>query len=250
VRTVYRKEIVEGMVSTTADPAVLERVGLKQFMDQPDMMEGGGKWSFEDSRHNTKFFTWMSETQCERSKVNLRAPRNCDEVSGLVQAPIGYDEETLKSFLEEHKIDPTQFGKGQTKTLKEFSNELIRGESSLMVEKNGAVLRIVDIVLLKLTKAGTSEILVETGEERPEKIVHNRLPGSKRRPDENQFVTARRILRRQLMMGENYVNLHAKDVQIMEEQKDSSSYPGLATIYRKRIIKGEIIMPDEKEMSP
>jgi len=108
----------------------------------------------------------------------------------------------------------------------------------------------VDIVLLRLTKACTKELLIETGEVRQEgTISHNRLPGSKRRPDENQFVTARRILRRQLMVGENYVNLHAKDVQILEEEKASPSYPGLPTIYRKRIIKGEITRPDEKKVS-
>jgi len=273
VRTVYRKEIVVGEVCAMADPAVLHRIGLKEFLKdrgnpkndismltccarkgkvQQENAEGGSDmsqvtWSFEDSRHNTKFFTWMSEKQCQENRVNLRAPTNCDEVSGLVQAPIGYDEETLRAFLEEHKIDSSEFGKGQTKTLKEFSNELIKGESSLMVEKNGAVLRIVDIVLLKLTRAGSTELLVETGETRPEGfIVHNRLPGSKRRPDENQFVTARRILRRQLMVSENCVNLHAKDVQIMEEQKDSLSYPGLTTIYRKRVIKGEITAAEDR----
>jgi len=166
-------------------------------------------------------------------------------VSGLVQAPIGYDEETLKKFLADNGIDPSKFGDGQTRTLKEFSTELIKGESSLMKETNGTVLRTVDIVLLKLTKAGTNELLVETGEVRPEgTIIRNRLPGSKRRPDENQFVTARRILRRQLMVSENNVNLHAKDVQIIEEQKDSPSYPGLTTVYRKRLIKGEIAKND------
>jgi len=269
-----------------ADPAVLKRIGLKDLLSQGSpsgspgeaamltccarkgkdsqgqettQTEDGsssaaprGSWSFRDSKYNTKFFTWMTEKQCQEVKVNLRAPTNCDEVSGLVQAPIGYEEEALAHFLEEHKIDPSQFGKGQSKTLKEFSNELIKGESSLMVEQNGTVLRIVDIVLLKLTKAGTTELLVETGETRPEsKIVHNRLPGSKRRPDENQFVTARRILRKQLRVGENHVNLHAKDVQISEEQKDSISYPGLTTIYRKRIIKGEISVKQlTGEMSP
>jgi len=235
-------------VSSVADEAVLQRIGLKDLMTQPERGSASpsrGAWSFEDSKRNTKFFTWMSEKQCQQIKVNLRAPTNCDEVSGLVQAPIGYDEETLKKFLADNGIDPSKFGDGQTRTLKEFSTELIKGESSLMKETNGTVLRTVDIVLLKLTKAGTNELLVETGEVRPEgTIIRNRLPGSKRRPDENQFVTARRILRRQLMVSENNVNLHAKDVQIIEEQKDSPSYPGLTTVYRKRLIKGEIAKND------
>jgi len=181
---------------------VLSRVGLKQGAggDEAGPTSARGTWHFQDTKQNTKYFTWMSEKKCVESNVNLRAPKEIDEVSGLVQAPIGYDEETLTNTLKDHGILVDKFGQKGTRTLKEFSNELIKGESSLMKDKDDKLVRIVDIVLLRLTKAGTKELLIETGEVRQEgTISHNRLPGSKRRPDENQFVTARRILRRQLM---------------------------------------------------
>merc|ERR1712190_196292 len=66
-----------------------------------------------------------------------------------------------------------------------------------------------------------------------------RLPGTKRRPDENQFLAAKRVLQRQLKINENLVNL-SKDVQIFEEHEDSPSFPGLSTVYRKRIMDVEI----------
>merc|ERR1712070_663834 len=127
-------------------------------------------------------------------------------------------------------------------TLKEFSMELMKGESSLMQDK-GSVIRIVDIVLVKVVNASTRSVLVQTDLTYPDghKVVHNRLPGTKRRPDENQYLTAWRVLRRQLKMHENYVNLDNSNVQIVEEEQDSHSYPGLRTVYRKRIITAELI---------
>lgn len=67
-----------------------------------------------------------------------------------------------------------------------------------------------------------------------------RIPGAKRRPDENQFLCARRILKRQLEIDENAVRI-STDVGYLEEDRGSKSYPGLKTVYRKRVIKGEIM---------
>eukprot|EP00971_Amphidinium_carterae_P031155 613003-Amphidinium_carterae.1 len=57
-----------------------------------------------------------------------------------------------------------------------------------------------------------------------------------RRPDENHFLAAKRILERQLKINENGVNIDGKSVQIVEEAKDSKTYKGLQTVYKKRII--------------
>mmetsp|Transcript_60479 Transcript_60479/g.106281 ORF Transcript_60479/g.106281 Transcript_60479/m.106281 type:complete len:82 (-) Transcript_60479:69-314(-) len=69
----------------------------------------------------------------------------------------------------------------------------------------------------------------------------DRLPGAKCRPDENQFLSARRILRRQLEIDENIVALD-REVGIIEEEKNSPAYPGLKTVYRKNMVKAELLV--------
>lgn len=232
VRTVYRKEILEGQVGAGLDDATLKRIGLP-----------GSNWDFEDSKKNTKYMAWMSEGQCHKKQVKLRVPEAMEEVSGLVQAPIGLNETDLLEYLKKCKVDVSRFGEKNTKTLKDISTELIKGESSLMQDPNGNVLRVVDLVVVKIVNSVTGGILVQTEQQHPDgsKSILNRLPGAKRRPDENQFLTARRILRKQLKMDENHVNLDSMDVKIVEEEKDSPSYPGLRTVYRKRIISADLM---------
>eukprot|EP00929_Paragymnodinium_shiwhaense_P111612 TRINITY_DN7992_c0_g1_i5.p1 TRINITY_DN7992_c0_g1~~TRINITY_DN7992_c0_g1_i5.p1 ORF type:complete len:776 (-),score=223.67 TRINITY_DN7992_c0_g1_i5:112-2439(-) len=233
VITVYRKEILEGEVTAT-DVNKLKKYG---------MADDKGSYSHQNSSKNTKVYTWLGEKECGQKGVKLRAPADGEDVSGLVQAPVGFNMDELVKFLEANKVDHAQFGQNGAKTLKEFSNELIKGEASLMVNSDGKLVRIVDVVLLMINKEGTTDILVEALEKTPDggSKKLNRLPGTKRRPDENQFVTAQRVLKRQLKMDDNIVNLNATQVEVVEEQMVSASYPGLATLYRKRVIKAELI---------
>lgn len=71
-------------------------------------------------------------------------------MSGLVCANVKVDEDELKRQLEQHKVDTLQFGLEDAKTLHEFAQELARGESHLTVDSSGALVRVVDVVLLKI----------------------------------------------------------------------------------------------------
>jgi hypothetical protein len=226
VTTVYRKEVFQGIM--VGDPN----------KDYPGKSSKDGDWKKQDKTGNTKFFKWFTDKECTNKKYKVKAPEEGEEISGLVQAPIGLEEEELKKYFLANKVDISKFGQGNAKTLKEISSELIKGESSLMVQADNSVIRVVDVVVIKLIHSVTQSILVQTkqtfpdGQETPLK----RLPGAKRRPDENQFLTARRILKRQLKVEENHVTLDAQNVTVAEEEKDSQAFPGLRTIYRKRII--------------
>jgi len=215
VQTVYRKEIIAGELTKP-------NVGMQRV----------------DKNNLTKYFEWMSTTDCDKKDVRYKAPADGDEVSGLVQAPIGMDEEALRTYLTKNNVDISKFGIGQAKTLKDISSELMKGESQLMLEQDGKLIRVVDVVVIKLVHNVSKSILVQTEQILPtgEKTMLKRLPGAKRRPDENQFLTARRILKRQLKIEENHVTLDAQNVQVVEEIKESMAYPGLRTTYRKRII--------------
>mmetsp|Transcript_14686 Transcript_14686/g.37679 ORF Transcript_14686/g.37679 Transcript_14686/m.37679 type:complete len:781 (-) Transcript_14686:351-2693(-) len=228
VRTVYRKEIVEGVISTT-DRALLQKIGLPNFAE----------WNAADRAGNTKFFQWMSDKTAEAKKVKLKAEAS-EAVSTLVRAPIGFNEEMLRTHLKSLGVDPERFGKDGAKSIKEFSAELIRGESALM-QVGGQLQRVVDVVLMVVRNTATGEILVQTEQvdSHGHKTRLDRLPGAKCRPDENQFLSARRILRRQLELDENQVRLD-RDVTFIEEEKPSSAYPGLKTVYWKRMIRAEL----------
>eukprot|EP00933_Yihiella_yeosuensis_P033266 TRINITY_DN27000_c0_g1_i1.p1 TRINITY_DN27000_c0_g1~~TRINITY_DN27000_c0_g1_i1.p1 ORF type:complete len:769 (-),score=217.56 TRINITY_DN27000_c0_g1_i1:132-2438(-) len=229
VRTVYRKEIVECKV-TCADAGKLTKIGLP----------GLAEWSAADVSGNTKFFQWMTEKQAEDKKVKLKVAGS--QISTLVRAPIGMDEDSLTTHLKGLGVDVTKFGKDGARTLKEFSSELIKGETRLLQAASGDLLVITEVVMLIVTNPQTNETLVQVQQVSPDGAVSNkaRLPGAKRRPDENQFLSTRRILRRQLEIDENAVII-STDIGYIEEEKSTKSYPGLKTVYRKRVIKASVI---------
>lgn len=230
VRTVYRKEIVLATIVST-DTETLTKVGLPGFTT----------WNFTDKAGNKKIFNWLTEDGAKQKKVKLKA-EGAEVVSTLVRAPIGMNEEQLATTLTQSKIDIAKYGQpGKTKTLKEFAAELVRGESTITRDKDGQLLRVVDVVLLIISDVASADILVQIAHEKQDghKSTLNRLPGAKCRPDENQFLSARRILRRQLDIDENEVRL-VTAVLYVEEEKPTDFYPGLKTVYRKRLIKAEV----------
>jgi hypothetical protein len=217
LKTVYRKEIIEGTVTT----------GSPNAFDSNDC-------------GNTYGWDWFEESKCLQMGAKLRSPKETGEISALVQAPVGFDEEVLSKFLDDNKVDKEKFGQGQNvKTLKQFSDELTKGEATLANVK-GKVVRVVDVVVLKLVRADGC-ILVETECTGPAGTrTLNRLPAVKRKSDENQFYSATRVLRTNCRLDPNTVNMDAKNVGIVEEAKDSPSYPGVSSVYKKRIITASV----------
>jgi len=233
VRTVYRKEIYEGCVSNT-DSAILAKIGLGG--------QGDGRFSQEDSAKYTRYFSWLSEKQCQDQNVKLKAPAEGSEVSALVMPPIGYEEEELQAFLQNSNVDVSQFGKDGVKSLAEFSEELVKGESTLMKQADGTIIRVVDVVILKVfnQQGGT---LVEVSQTDTAGSVKEtrRLPAVKRRNDENPFWAAHRVMSKTLRLSENLVQMDPQNVQLVEETTTSKAYGGLPTIYRRRIIPCKVV---------
>eukprot|EP00930_Biecheleria_cincta_P049505 TRINITY_DN346_c0_g2_i1.p1 TRINITY_DN346_c0_g2~~TRINITY_DN346_c0_g2_i1.p1 ORF type:complete len:772 (+),score=168.86 TRINITY_DN346_c0_g2_i1:43-2358(+) len=231
VRTVYRKSIVEAIVASTADTS---NIGIA----------GGKGIQTVDSKQISREYQWMTESECSAKQVKLRAPQQGQEVSALVNAPVGFDEEKLVELLQQSGVDTNKFGEGGAKSLEEFASELTSGEASLEKQKDG-IMRIVDVVAVKLTRKGGS-ILVEAVETKDGAgKALKRLPAVKRRSDENQFLAAQRVLTKALAMDDNEVTLNPNDVMVGTEQKDSPSYPGIKTIYRKRIISASMVQATE-----
>lgn len=52
---------------------------------------------------------------------------------------------------------------GVASSIQEFAQELTHGESALIEDDNGELVRVVDIVLLRVVEKKTKKILVEVG---------------------------------------------------------------------------------------
>eukprot|EP00929_Paragymnodinium_shiwhaense_P008123 TRINITY_DN112062_c0_g1_i1.p1 TRINITY_DN112062_c0_g1~~TRINITY_DN112062_c0_g1_i1.p1 ORF type:complete len:819 (-),score=183.67 TRINITY_DN112062_c0_g1_i1:185-2641(-) len=229
VVTVYRKEIIEATVNNSVEAKT--KLGL-----QP-----GGMLSFSKTEGSgaSKSFVWMTESNCEVKRIKLRAPTEQLEVSALVQAPIGFREEELEAFLKENNVDVSKFtGTGNIKSLADFAGELIAGEATLQKGADGQVFRIVDVVAVKLVKEQTGELLIEAAEVLPNGSSNaiNRLPGCKKRADENEFVSAHQLIEKKFRIEDDSFTFVESKVAVVEDKKESPSYPGIQTLYRKRII--------------
>merc|ERR1712008_264949 len=91
-----------------------------------------------------------------------------------------------------------------------------------------------------------TEVLVETREIiKGESSTRNWLPAVKRRPDENMYLAARRCLESYLGINENAVLFNTSTVLTAEEEKESQTYPGLPSLYRKRIITAHLALAED-----
>jgi len=228
ITTVYQKEIIEGEL-TTSDAKVLNKLGLSSGAMKFDFNVGGVNRTFE----------WMEPQATAKAGIIVKAPENQD-FSALVYPPIGLEEEELQAFLKKNDVKTDQWGQGTFKSLEEFSEELMKGESTLIKQANGKVARLVDIVVLHLTRSDSKEVLLEDQEKyKGSTQTLIRLPAVKRRSDEHQYYTARRMVAKYLACDENQVEI-STEVKVIEEEQESKSYQGLASIYRKRYMKAAL----------
>eukprot|EP00929_Paragymnodinium_shiwhaense_P052279 TRINITY_DN26199_c0_g1_i2.p1 TRINITY_DN26199_c0_g1~~TRINITY_DN26199_c0_g1_i2.p1 ORF type:complete len:816 (+),score=177.41 TRINITY_DN26199_c0_g1_i2:196-2643(+) len=235
LETVYRKETVECMLlAEKVEPEVLKRLSIQKRVAH-------GRFESNASCGDGNVFHWLSDLECKHLHL-WRTDDDCSHISAFVHPPVGFTKDELEQVLETAKLEVGAFEKDGARTLEDFSNELLTGEASLLIRPNDRVVRFVDVVLLHLVRYPGKEVLVQVGErqrngrEKP----YERLPGAKRRPDENHFLAAKRILEK-LSIDENAVVLQADGVKVLqEEETDSPSYPGVLTIYRKCILSATI----------
>jgi len=218
VQTVYRKEIVTGTVSTT-DATILKRLG-----------EGKISFQVQDSEDYKRQFSWYDETELKKAGI-ATGVQGSDDISALVYPPIGLEEQDLLNFLMSNKIDTSAWGtKGR-----DLSEELVKGAATLVKTPKGNLVRAVDIAVLTIKQG--DKILVQIEESHGDsKKSMKRLPATKRRSDEHVFSAVREYLSRHLSFNVNLATIDAADVRMVEEQQESTAYPGLNTVYRKRFL--------------
>ena len=166
----------------------------------------------------------MTEDECKDRDVVMRAPAEGAEVSSLAHAPAGFSYAELRSFLEANKVDASNLGADGANTLKDFSDELVKGEAQLSRKPDGTITRLVDVVILQISRSNWDVLVAMTDSKGA-----GRLPAVKRRPDENPFWAAKRVLSKELKISENLVKVDAGNVLFTEEETNSKKYFGLPT---------------------
>merc|ERR1711959_306229 len=223
MHTVYRKHVVEGRVSTS-NASILERVGLRKG--------AFAEFSNEADRKDTKFWNWYSPKECEAKQMKVYGTDAKATFSSLVQAPLDFSETYCRDLLKSRGVDVSSFGQGEARSLAELAEEMCQGESILMETPKGDVVRVADTVLLRVQDLSTGNILVEAvhvaadGKE----TQPCRLPEAKKRPSENVFNTARRIVVAVLKMGEDDVYVRLGKKELIQEEQRAAEYPGIPTL--------------------
>merc|ERR1712129_529794 len=194
-----------------------------------------------DSANYQRTYQWFDEAKCKQLDIRLKGDTK-KEFSSLVHAPVSPKEEDIQKQLKDAGVDYTRWPPGKFKI---FCDELSKGEAAL-VDVDGKLLRVVDIVVVKVTK-DTKEVLAEVEEEVGDpdgEVVRNTLnwlPAVKRRPDENMYVAGKRCVNKYLGIDENAVIFNTGSVLIAEEEKESQTFPRLKSLYRKRIITANVV---------
>jgi len=246
IRTIHRKYFMHGIV-TTVDAQVLHRVG---FTTHNQDAQSGCQWKFEDFSNVTRYFTWLSDKQAKDKHVILSAPHNmeCEYHSALVDPPIGTSEHAVWFLLEKYKIDPSKYSMKGSKTVQELANEVSSGDCTLLV-RDGSLCQLVDQVQLHLCNKASNEVLMEVEEHLPDGQIRElqMLPRGRRRPIESQFTSIKNLLRNQLKISCDGVNIIPTDIKIFETVDTSNEtgnakggYPGLKVIRRTHVIHVEL----------
>lgn len=222
IRTVYRTEIFEGTITNEgATPSAAHTA--------------------TDSKGYQRTYQWMTEAECMGRDIKLKIGETKD-FSALVHAPVSPNEEEIKAQLKGNGVNWDSWEPAKFQLLTE---ELAKGEASL-VKLQDKLLRIVDIVVVKVMKE--SSVLAETeGEDSTGKITTlNWLPAIKRRPDENMFLAAKRCVTTYMWIDENAVIFNTTSVLIADEEKESATFPGLKSLYRKRIVTADVVSDESR----
>lgn len=169
---------------------------------------------------------------------------------GFVDVGYEWEPASVEEFFKNHSIDTEQFGKGKAKSIQQLTKELLRGETTFMIDKNtNEVIRYVEIVWCKIF-GPTGKLLVEK-----ERVYTNgkkrcveRMPGGKKQPLESVSSAARRILAKELTLPEEMIRLDFSATgneidkeSVIEDIRVSPSYPGLKSCYTIYIVPAEIV---------
>jgi len=218
---------------------------IKHFVDAQLMRANGSRVTFssreegfiiEDLKGDCRYWRWTDSKECDRARILTRGTKTTTADVSEFMAPVvdaHWTTQLLKDKLEAYKINTDKFGKNSALPVEHLVDELNKGQCSLM-EDNYELLRVVDVVLLRIEDVQNNRILTEYKTKLPDgrALIRNRLPGQKKNPNEGVWRTVQRALDTQLGTISKDVTIPVQ-YDVEESIQESVSFPGLKCVYRK-----------------
>merc|ERR1719379_693311 len=106
------------------------------------------------------------------------------------------------------------------------------------MEGSGQLVRVVDLIVMRVASP-SGLFLVETKQKLPDGRERDRnlLPGAMKRPDEDIMKTAKRIVENELNITLDSLTLRSCEDEVLDDEHESMSYPGLTSVYHKVFVE-------------
>ncbi|MFC1850973.1 NUDIX domain-containing protein [candidate division CSSED10-310 bacterium] len=144
----------------------------------------------------------------------------------------------LQEWLAAQKIDTAAWGVGAAKSVSELWQEIMVGETTILNEPPVRVVRGVVQVMIR----NGSKILIEREQEfaHNQKRYRNTPPAEKMKPAESYTATVLRCMSEEFGIKPETIEIREETYRQRREMKESSSYPGLLTLYHFHIVEVQV----------
>lgn len=150
----------------------------------------------------------------------------------------------LREWLVERRIDLSQWGVGEAKSLIDLWNEIRKGDTQL---SDNPVCRRVNVAVVFIPSAETdqqsqSQYLIETEQVMADQRIRPRgwPPSEKIQEDEPLPDAAKRCIEEELGISNQAVKIIRQIPDARIELRHSPSYPGLITEYRLHVVEAQV----------
>merc|ERR1712216_197897 len=188
---------------------------------------------------------WMPEHTCWEIGIHTRGHKKKSPLDAIyVQKEAPWTEKAVSELLHAKSVDTQEYGIGETKTMENFAQELVKSRSYLL-ESGSQIFRMVELVVV-LMHSLDGTLLVETMRVGLDQRcrVRNLLPGHKREPMKSVQDTV------DLLLKDVNIDPETVEMQLGDEvlvDKESKTYPGVRSIYRKQYVH---TLPKRKSHTP
>lgn len=204
-----------------------------------------------DSRH----FAWWSFEKAQRELLaNLRSRGNQAARVQPHLMDVAWTPQVIAELFQRHKVEPSQYGKGNAKTIEEVADEMKRGATMLMLDgtKHSKLVRVVDLVVLQveldisgladsskksLGQKGVDQLLLTCASSLSSSGWE--LPHVFRRPHETLLHAVARLQEAWRLAGCE-VDLRYDSADCSEEMEKDEQYPMVPTMHRRYVIPGTV----------